>query len=273
VIGISFRRGSSWTADLATAPQGSRPIVIDDVTARALFGDIDAVGSQVRLEKSGNSYLAPNQVFTVVGVVPFVFAHGPERPTRPSAYFPLNPGSRSHTSFFVRTSGRPADMAGAVEDALIPLLPRGQRPNVRVADDAFQLLTATRRFHATVMTLFALLAVLIGAAGIYGVIASIVAQRTREIGVRLALGATRGDIRRGVLAQAGRHLLLGLAIGLPIAWWLSRGFGTLFFQIQPTDVSVYAIVTVLIAAVGLIAAAVPARRASRVDPIVSLRSS
>jgi ABC-type antimicrobial peptide transport system permease subunit len=144
---------------------------------------------------------------------------------------------------------------------------------VDVVDDAFRILTATRRFNAGLMATFALFAMLIGAAGIYAVMASVVAQQTREIGVRVALGATPGDIHRGVLAQAGRHLLIGLAVGLPVAWWISRGFGALFFQVRPTDLSIYVIVAAVLGSVGLIAAIVPGRRASRVDPILSLRAS
>jgi ABC-type antimicrobial peptide transport system permease subunit len=100
---------------------------------------------------------------------------------------------------------------------------------------------------------------------------SFVAQRTREIGVRVALGATPARIRREVLGQAWRYLLAGLALGLPIAWWLSRGFASLLFQVTPADASVYAGVAALLSAVGFLAAWIPARRAARIDPILSLR--
>jgi ABC-type antimicrobial peptide transport system permease subunit len=121
------------------------------------------------------------------------------------------------------------------------------------------------------MGVFAVLQMLIGLAGIYAVTSSVVAQRTREFGVRIALGATAADIRRGVLGRAVRHVLYGLAIGLPAAWAISRGFGALFYKVQPTDVSVYLFVASVILGAGLLAAVVPARRAARVDPIVSLR--
>jgi ABC-type antimicrobial peptide transport system permease subunit len=144
---------------------------------------------------------------------------------------------------------------------------------VHVVNDAFSQLTARRRFNAGLMSAFALCAILIGAAGIYAVMASVVAQQTREIGVRVALGATPGNIRRDVLVAAARHLALGLAIGLPIGGWISRGFTSLFFKVAPTDASIYLVVAATLAAVGLLAAIVPARRAARVDPIVSLRAS
>jgi ABC-type antimicrobial peptide transport system permease subunit len=102
--------------------------------------------------------------------------------------------------------------------------------------------------------------------------AAFVAQQTREIGVRMALGATPSRIQRGVMALAWRHLLIGLGLGLPIAWWLSRGFASLLFQVTPADASVYAGVSILLCVVGFMAAWIPARRASRIDPIVSLRT-
>jgi ABC-type antimicrobial peptide transport system permease subunit len=122
------------------------------------------------------------------------------------------------------------------------------------------------------MSLFGLVGALIGAAGIYAVTAAVVAQKTREIGVRVALGATARDVQRQILGVALRHLAGGLLIGLPCAWWLSRGFTALLFQVTPADLSVYAGVAVLLCGVGLAAALIPSRRAARVDPIICLRS-
>jgi ABC-type antimicrobial peptide transport system permease subunit len=163
----------------------------------------------------------------------------------------------------------------AVESTLASVAPLSQSggAGVHVVDDGFRLMTAKRRFNANLMMAFAIFAMFIGAAGIYAVMASIVAQQTKEIGVRIALGATPGDIRRGVLIAAGRHLLIGLGVGLPAAWLMSRGFSAMFFQVTPTDLSTYVIVAVLLSAVSAIGAVVPARRASRVDPIISLRAS
>jgi ABC-type antimicrobial peptide transport system permease subunit len=121
------------------------------------------------------------------------------------------------------------------------------------------------------MSVFGLVGVLIGAAGVYAVMISFVVQQTREIGVRLALGATPLRIQRGVLVQAWRHLLVGLAIGLPIAWWFSRGLTSLLFQVSGADASVYFGVSALLILIGGVAAWVPARRAAKVDPLVSLR--
>lgn len=272
VTGMNFNRGSVWSSSPSLDPL---PVVIDDVAARRLFGTRDPLGLQVRSDFPDDAiyFKERKAVFTIVGVVPFVYAKGPERPAEPSIYLPIvaRP-SRIFAALFARTAISADALAPAVEQALAPVAPQGAQSYVHAVDEAFARLTATRRVTAALMSLFALLAMLIGAAGIYGVMASIVAQQTREIGVRIALGASVSDIRRGVLHEVWRHLALGLAAGLPLAWWGSRGFGTLFFQVAPTDLSIYLIVAVLLAAVALVAAIVPARRAARVDPVVSLRS-
>jgi predicted permease len=274
VTGMRFTRGSVWAA--TTTGLDPLPAVLDERAAKTLFGERDPLGQQLQSEFPDDQiYYKPRKaIFTVVGVVPFVYARGPEGPAQSAMYLPIvfRP-SRTFAGLFARTSV-PADaLAPAVETALAPVAPQGEQSFVHPVNEAFRRLTATRRFNAGLMSLFALCAMAIGAAGIYGVMASIVAQRTREIGVRIALGATGGDIRRGVLHDVGRHLGAGLALGLPLAWWLSRGFGALFFEIRPSDWSVYLAVAVLLALVAFAAAIVPARRAARVDPVVSLRAS
>jgi ABC-type antimicrobial peptide transport system permease subunit len=162
-------------------------------------------------------------------------------------------------------------MQSELAEVLAPVAPVPGERIVFAADDALSRLTATRRFLAALMSVFGIAGVLLGAAGVYAVMASCVAQQTREIGVRLALGASPSQILRGVLTLAGRHLLAGLVLGLPIAWWLSRGFASMLFQVTPADVSVYIGVGGLIVLMGSLAAFVPARRAGSIDPIISLR--
>ena len=206
--------------------------------------------------------------------MPHVYAQGPEETGPPSAYFALRPNpARKFASLLVKTSKPSDEMLPMVNHALKSLAPRTppSEPFVFLADDAVKRITATRRFNAGLMSAFGLVGVLIGAAGVYAVMASFVAQQTREIGVRLALGATPLRIQRAVLAQAWRHLVAGLAIGVPIAWWLSRGFTSLLFQVSGADVSVYLGVSTALMLVGVVAAWVPARRAAKVDPLTSLR--
>jgi putative ABC transport system permease protein len=265
VAGMPFHRGSTWTAS-STA---SNPMVVDESAAGTLFPGANPIGQRVLAHDQKDT------IFTIVGVIPQEFLRGPEV-ARPTAYYPLDPGTRPFwVGFLLRTSVPPVSLVRTVEASLAEVAPPDPSggAGVHVVDAAFGRLTATRRFNATLMSIFALFAAIIGAAGIYAVMASIVSQQTREIGVRVALGATTGNIRSGVLGMAGRHLLLGLVIGLPTAWWASRGFASVFFRVHPSDVSIYLIVAAVLVAVGVIGAIIPARRAARVDPIVSLRAS
>jgi putative ABC transport system permease protein len=264
VVGTPFRRGSVWPAQGVTEASPV-PIVIDDLTARQLFGEESPVGRLLRARD-------PDRVFTVTGVVPYLLAGGPERTRQSSAYYPLEAMGRDWVGFFIKTSGPPGPVAREVHQTLQSMVRPSQWPRVHVVDDAFRRLTALRRFNGLLMLLFAGLAVLIGCAGVYAAMASAVSQRTREIGVRLALGASAEAIRRSILAESGRHLLVGLSIGLPAGWVMSRSFGSIFFEVAPGDVSIHALVAAVLVVAGLVAAAVPARRAARVDPVVTLRA-
>lgn len=266
VAGIRLRRGSTWAPEPAI---DTTSVVLDEKAAAQLFGNEEALGQQVRATRSGVA-----REFTVVGIVQHVYARGPEDPDLPGAYFAMKPSAtRNFAGLFVRTS-RPADqMLSAVTDAIASFAPPAMLyPWVQAADDAVGRITAVRRFNGWLMSAFGLVAMLIGAAGIYGVIAAIVAQQTREIGVRVALGATPARIRRTVLRLAGAHVAAGLAIGLPAAWWFSRGFAAYLFQVTPADVSVYVVVAAMVSGVALAAAIIPARRAARTDPMITLRS-
>jgi len=262
VAGIRFRRGGAWPAEAAS---GTPSVVLDERVAAQLFGDADPIGRQIRSSR-------PDGVFTVVGIVPYVYTWGPEGDAEPAAYFAWNPEStRTLGALFVKTS-RPVDeMVPAVTDAIGALAPDGKSPYVFAADAAVRRLTATRRFNGGLMSVFGGLAILIGAAGIYGVTAAVVAQQTREIGVRVALGATPRRIGRSVLVRTGAHVLSGLAIGLPLAWWISRGFSAYLFEVTPADPSVYASVATLVGLVAFASALLPARRAARTDPMITLR--
>jgi len=267
VAGLRFRRGGTWMAGAASDPQ---VVVLDEQAARRLFGDEDPIGRAVRTSRISN--IDPAGVFTVVGTVPHVYTRGPEDPDQPSAYFPLKPSpTRLFAHLFVKTLRPAEEMKLAVTEALKPVAPRQKQPYVFVADEAVTRITATRRFNGQLMSIFGIVGTLIGGAGVYAVMASFVAQQTREIGVRIALGATPARIRQAVLAVASRHLAAGLALGIPAAWWLSRGFTALLFRVTPADVSVYVGVSTLLVAVGFLAAWIPARRAARIDPIISLR--
>jgi ABC-type antimicrobial peptide transport system permease subunit len=220
----------------------------------------------------------------VIGVVGSVRIDGPETAAAPQVYMPLvrRDGSLSplptinggSLQFILRTSGPAEAVVPAIEATLARLAPpRAGRPGpaAMVVEDAFRNITADRRFNAGLMAIFGGFAFIIACAGVYGVMASVVAQQTREIGVRVALGASAARIRRDVVTQAGRYLLGGLTIGLPAAWLVSRAFGSLYFGVAPANPIVYLVVASALAGAGVLASALPARRASRVDPAVALK--
>jgi predicted permease len=262
VMGIRVTRGSVWAEAVENEPFASAPVLLDEQAAARLFGVEDPIGRQVVTSE-------PTGVHTVIGLVPHVLGNGPEEESQPAAYFPLKPDSaRTFASLLVSTSRSP--------DVLVPMITNELRSfnessHVYSANEALRMITTTRRFTAALMSLFGLIGGLIGAAGIYAVMSAVVVQKTREIGVRVALGATAGDVQRGIVRLAGRHIAAGLAVGLPLGWWLSRGFATLLFQVTPADGAVYAGVAVLLGLVGGMAALIPARRAARVDPNHALR--
>jgi ABC-type antimicrobial peptide transport system permease subunit len=148
----------------------------------------------------------------------------------------------------------------------------GEVFEARFLEEAYARRNAGRRFNATLMTVFGGLALVIGAIGVYGTLAFVVAQDVRAIGLRLALGATPAGVRRLILGGAMRRVGAGIAVGLTAAWAASSWFASVVFGVTPTSPAIYLLVAVVIAAVALVAAFVPALRASRLDPLVALKT-
>jgi ABC-type antimicrobial peptide transport system permease subunit len=172
----------------------------------------------------------------------------------------------------VRTAGNPLTVLPAIRKAIwsvnndVPII-----GDQAAAEDRLDRLLAQRRFSMALLVLFGVLGLAISAVGIYGVLAYLVAQRTSEIGVRMALGATPGGVVAMVLRRAGALIGVGLALGAGVAWYFSAVAKSFLFQIEPTDPRVFAAALAVLAVAGLAASVVPARRAASVDPIVALR--
>jgi predicted permease len=241
--------------------------VINEAAAQRYWPGQDPIGKHFRMN-SGKEDL------TVVGVVGNIHHLGPEKPPRQEAYMPLVQQVHQGSGTIVaRTVGDPMAVFPAAKAAVWSL-----NPEQRFTGDTFTLeqymdrLIAQRRFNMAVLALFGVLGLVIAGVGIYGVMAYVVAQRTNEIGIRMALGATRADVVSLVLRRAGWLLLGGLAIGTLGAWYLSASVKTFLFQVQPNDVTIFAAAIGILAGAGLLASALPARRAATVDPLVALRS-
>ena len=171
----------------------------------------------------------------------------------------------------IRTTVPPQTLFQSVRDAVASVDPALEPANFRTMNDLVSESVAQPRFNTTLLAAFAALALLLAAIGIYAVIAYSVTQRTREIGVRLALGARKGDVIRLVLRQGMTPALAGAALGLAGAWAMTRLISGLLFEVNATDPATFAAVTLLLLAIALLACWIPARRAAKVDPMIALR--
>jgi putative ABC transport system permease protein len=210
---------------------------------------------------------------TVVGIVGNIHHLGPEIAPRQECYVPFAQDQQYGVQLVVRTAGDPMLTLPAVKSAIWSV-----NREQRLTGDTVTLerymdrLIAQRRFNMAVLALFGVLGLVIAAVGIYGVMAYVVAQRTNEIGVRMALGATRGNVVSMVMRRAGALMVAGLAIGGAGAWWLSATVKTFLFAVQPNDPWIFASALAVLASAGLLATALPARRAATVDPLTALRA-
>jgi putative ABC transport system permease protein len=189
----------------------------------------------------------------------------------PLMYFPLSQQYRSRVTMFIRAAGDPARLTSALRaevqklDKTVPLF------DVKTLDEHLGRALGQERTNASLIGGFALLALVLAAIGIYGVMSYSVTQRTREIGIRLALGAPRSGVLRLVVGHGMTLTFIGLAIGLAAAFTLTRVISTLLYGVSATDPSTFVGVPVMLAAVALAACYLPARRAVKVDPMVALR--
>jgi predicted permease len=243
---------------------GGPPVmVINLAAADRYWPGQEALGQRISMNKKD---------YTVVGIVGSIRHLGPEIAPRQECYLPAAQERAYGGSLVVRTAADPMAVLPAVKAAIWSV-----NPEQRLTGDTVTLerymdrLIAQRRFNMAVLALFGVLGLVIAAVGIYGVMAYVVAQRTNEIGVRMALGATRGNVVSMVLRRAGVLMALGLAIGASGAWYLSAGVKSFLFEVQPTDAGIFVAALAVLSFAGLMASALPARRAATVDPVVALR--
>ena len=239
-------------------------VIINERTAARHWPGQSAVGARLRLGTSG-------KWSTIVGVVGDVQAdHGEAGGTQ--LYFPLaSPAMAPDTTLLVATGGDPSQLVGGIKQRIWALDPRLALDDVETVQQAVAKVTARPRFNVLLLTVFAGIGLSLAMIGVYGVVSYSVGLRTREIGVRMALGAVPGKIARAVVGEALALGAIGVAVGLVGALAASRLMTRLLFEVSPNDPLTLAIVAVTLAATVVIAALVPARRAMRVDPMVALR--
>jgi predicted permease len=242
-------------------------VLIDEAFVQRYFNDRDPLG--VRIKRGGPSSEAP--WMTIVGVVGNIKSDGFDQPDQAHLYFPIYQNPAYSMAIYVRTDVAPFSLTQSVREQVravdrdLPVF--GERTMTQVAAES----VSRRKFAMQVVGLFGILALLLAGVGIYGVIAYSVSQRTREIGIRVALGASRGAILRWVLKQGMVLTMAGVVVGLIGAVALTRLLRSLLFGVGPTDIVTYGVLAAVLTVVALIACYVPARRATKVDPLVALR--
>ena len=265
-LGTPVLEGRAFAeTDGAGAPE---VVLVNRSLARRLFPAGSAVGRQMRLVNpdQGSGWR------TIVGVVGDVRYSGLVEPDQPTIYtpFPQTPFVWSYV--MVRTAGPPGELARGVREAVRAVDPTLDAAGVRPMADLMAESVGRPRFQVALLGVFALLAISLAAVGIYGVVSYSVAQRTQEIGIRMALGAGRDDVVRMVTGEGLRLALTGVAVGLVGAAAATRVLGTLLFEVRPTDPPTFAAAAAFLVLVTVGASALPALRASRLRPTEALRT-
>jgi predicted permease len=260
-LGIRLRgRDFTW----ADGPHSERVVLINASAARVYWPGEDAVGKILMRDQEQDR---------VVGVVDDVHEETVEGGTGSQIYYPATQQGPNGEQLVVRTSLSPAALAGSVLRALRELNPRQPAAEFRPIQAVVDRAVSPRRFFILLVAAFASLGLLLAALGIYGVISYSVTQRTQEIGIRMALGATTSNVQLGVIGRTLRLTLIGIVSGTIASLFVAKAISALLFGTRPTDPITFAAVMFTLAFVALLAGYLPARKASRIDPMMALRNS
>jgi len=266
-MGLPFRWGRPFTEDEVW--QGRPVIIVNEAFARRFFPGENPVGKRIKVGDRNPPYS------TIVGVVANHIQPGIDNLIWEEMFYPyVNTADPPLTAMnlVVKTTGDPAAVSSAIMNETRKTDRLTTITNVRTMDELRSTALQSDRFNLWLMGSFALLALLLAALGIYGVMTYTTAQRTRELGIRLALGAQTGDVLKLVTVQGMKLALIGVVLGLLGSFALTRLMESLLFEVGATDPLTFSLVTVLLAVVSLAACYIPARRATRVDPLIALRS-
>jgi predicted permease len=268
-MGIDLVRGRGLTS--ADGMPGSEGTVVNQELAAQLFGGAEPVGRRIRL-MTGPDQNVPGPWMTIAGVAANIHQDDLRSPG-PNAVVYRSMGLTAPTgaALAIRTAGDPLALTGAVRETARALDPDQPLYDIRTLTEIVQRARMPHQVFGSLFVIFAAIALSLASVGVYAITAYGVAQRTQEIGVRVALGARPQQIRWLVLRTAFAQLGIGLALGLTAAWAVSTVIGSLLVQIEPTDPVTFVSAAALLIAVTLAACLIPARRATQLDPLVALR--
>jgi putative ABC transport system permease protein len=268
-MGIQLRRGRLFTD--GDKQQTMRVAIINETMARQYWPGEDALGKRFKFDDDDQN----GPWIAIVGVARDVRQMGVAEPVKAEMYIPYRQAEGRQyfapRDLVVRTATPPASLAAAIQREVHAVDPDQPVSNIRTMAVQIDEETGSRQMGMMLLTIFAALALLLAMLGIYGVLAYFVAQRTPEIGVRLALGARPADVLGFVLKKGMGLVAAGVLIGTVAAFVLTRLMATLLFELSPTDPATFTLAVVLLSVVSLVACVVPARRAAKVDPLVALR--
>jgi putative ABC transport system permease protein len=267
-MGIPLREGRPFSE--SDNEQSLHVAIINETMARQYWPGESAVGKRIKFGDPRDDV----PWVTIVGIAGDVRQMGIDKPVKAEMYLPYQ--QNNEMAFYaprdlaIRTSVDPLSLAAAARNEIHQVDPEQPVSNVRTMDQVLGEETASRRLGTSLLTIFAGLALLLATVGIYGVLAYFVVQHTQEIGLRMALGAQRGNILALVLKKGMILALIGVVIGLAIALTLTRLMGSLIYDVSTTDPLTYAVIAGVLLFVALLACYLPARRATKVDPMVAL---
>jgi putative ABC transport system permease protein len=262
-MGIPLRRGRTFTSN---DRQGAgRVVIVSEAFVSRFFPNEDAIGKRIHVTQG------PQTWREIVGIVGDTKQYGLDQTSPAQVYEPLAQMPFSFMTFVVKTTGNPMTLARAIEQRIQRVDPEQPVTRARPLQQIVNGSIADSRTGMLLLSVFAGIALLLAATGLYGVMAYSVTQQTREIGLRMALGAERGRVLKLVVGHGMLLTTIGLLIGLAGSLALTRLLHDFLFETSPTDPVIFTGISLMLACISLLACSIPAWRASNVDPVVALR--
>lgn len=262
-LGIPLIQGRPFTEQ--DNSEAAAVAIINDAFARSYFPGENPIGKRLFV------VFGTRRKHKIVGVVGDVHHSGPADKITPQIYAPYLQNPMPFLSFVIRANVPPAVLSSSVRKTVFALDPTQPVDRMSTMEELFSKSVAQPRFYMSLLSIFALVALLLAAVGVYGVVNYSATQRTGEIGIRMALGAERQDIFKLIVGQYMARTIIGVVVGMGVSVYLTRFISSLLFSVSATDYATFIGVTLLLIGVALLACYVPAHRAARVNPIVALR--